>query len=200
VAADDFFSRWAKKADGATADVLQDAPLENAPPRPPPTLDDVAELDTSSDFSPFVAQGVDDVIKRLALKKLFSDPRFNIMDGLDTYIEDYNTFVPMTADMVAELNHAQLLMNPLAHLEQPFMQLVEAPIPKVTEDDDLVIAAGDDEIVEPEVINPDAAEEVAQNVDPEDDVAQVAEVIEPTILPAIDTTLLPTPVCPQSPS
>lgn len=190
MAADDFFSRWAKKTDSPTAEVVQDAPLEECAPRLPPTLDDVAELDASSDFSPFVAQGVDDVVKRLALKKLFSDPRFNIMDGLDTYIEDYNTFVPMTTVMVAELNHAKLLMNPLAHLEQPLMQMLETPLSEVVEDDDQTVAEIEDATVEPEVTNVDSGEDDALATVPVDLVAKVAE---STLLPAIVDPSSPTP-------
>ena len=33
--------------------------------------------------------GVDASVKNAALKKLFADPHFNVMDGLDTYIDDY---------------------------------------------------------------------------------------------------------------
>ena len=32
---------------------------------------------------------VDESLKRQALRKLFADPRFNVMDGLDVYIDDY---------------------------------------------------------------------------------------------------------------
>ncbi|MEO6746404.1 MAG: DUF3306 domain-containing protein, partial [Caldimonas sp.] len=61
-----------------------------APPAAPlPTLDDVALLTRGSDFSRFVQPGVAPGVKNAALKKLFSDPHYNIMDGLDTYIDDY---------------------------------------------------------------------------------------------------------------
>ena len=71
-----------------------------------PTLDDVATLSFESDYSGFVAQGVDKAVRRLALKKLFSDPHFKVMDGLDIYIDDYNIASPVAADMLAELRHA----------------------------------------------------------------------------------------------
>src|SRR5205807_492932 len=41
--------------------------------------------------------------KRAALKQLFRDPRFNIMDGLDTYIDDYTKADPIPPDIVADL-------------------------------------------------------------------------------------------------
>ena len=62
---------------------------------PPPTLDDVAQLTADSDYSRFVRSDVDDGVKRAAMKKLFADPHFNVMDGLDVYIDDYNKPDPL---------------------------------------------------------------------------------------------------------
>jgi len=47
--------------------------------------------------------GVDEDVKRAAIKKLFTDPHFNVMDGLDVYIDDYTNFEPLPADMLARL-------------------------------------------------------------------------------------------------
>jgi len=86
----------------------QPAPAE--PPAPAlPTMDDVAALTRESDYSRFVAPGVDDGIKRAAMKKLFSDPHFNVMDGLDTYIDDYNKPDPIPLAMLRQLNQSKLL-------------------------------------------------------------------------------------------
>ena len=79
---------------------------------PPPTLDDVARLTPESDFSAFVAQGVDKSVHRLALKKLFADPHFRVMDGLDMYMDDYNKPSPMSAAMLAALEHAKSALRP----------------------------------------------------------------------------------------
>ena len=46
-------------------------------------------------------------LKRAALKKLFSDPRFNVMDGLDTYIDDYTKAEPVSEELLAQLEHAR---------------------------------------------------------------------------------------------
>ena len=47
------------------------SPTEAAPPKPPPpTLADVAALTRESDFSRFVAPGVDGEVKNAALKRL----------------------------------------------------------------------------------------------------------------------------------
>jgi len=75
--------------------------------RPLPTLDDVAALDADSDFSAFVARGVDQAVRRGALKKLFADPHFKVMDRLDVYIDDYTTASPVSEAMLASLEHAK---------------------------------------------------------------------------------------------
>jgi len=80
---------------------------EPAPERPMPTMDDVATLDKDSDFSAFVARGVDQAVRRSALKKLFADPHFNVMDKLDVYIDDYTKPSPMSESMLASLEHAK---------------------------------------------------------------------------------------------
>ena len=82
-----------------------------APPAPPaPTLDDVAALVKDSDYTRFVAPGVDENVKRAALKKLFfSDPHFNVMDGLDVYIDDYGKPDPIPASMLRRLVQSHAL-------------------------------------------------------------------------------------------
>jgi hypothetical protein len=71
-----------------------------------PTMNDVALLGADSDYSAFVAQGVDKAVQRQAMKKLFSDPHFHVMDGLDIYMGDYNRPDPVSAAMLAALGHA----------------------------------------------------------------------------------------------
>ena len=126
-----FLRRWARvKASGGEAvaeaprPVVPAAPA--APPAPPavveparpvapvgdsvppaPTLEDAARLTPTSDFSAFVSQGVDKDVRRLALKKLFADPHFNVMDRLDMYMDDYNKPDPVSATMLAALEHAR---------------------------------------------------------------------------------------------
>lgn len=76
---------------------------------PPPTLDDVAQLTPTSDFSRFASAEVAPEVKNAAMKKLFSDPHFNVMDGLDVYIEDYGTPDPLPAQMLKSLASAEFL-------------------------------------------------------------------------------------------
>lgn len=76
---------------------------------PPPTLADVARLTPESDYSLFVRRGVDEDVRRAALKKLFSDPHYNVMDGLDIYIDDYSKPDPIPPAMLRQLAQSQLL-------------------------------------------------------------------------------------------
>ena len=76
---------------------------------PPPTLDEARALTPASDFSRFVAPGVDAEVKNAAMKKLFADPHFNVMDGLDTYIDDYGRADPIPKAMLRQMVQARLL-------------------------------------------------------------------------------------------
>ena len=81
-------------------------PVETAPP---PTLADVALLDHQSDYSRFVAPGVDSGVRNAALKKLFTDPHFNVMDRLDTYIDDYGQPDPLPEGMLRQMTQSRYL-------------------------------------------------------------------------------------------
>ena len=76
---------------------------------PLPTMADVALLSRDSDYSRFVASGVDDSVKHAAMKKLFADPHFNVMDGLDTYIDDYGQPDPIPMAMLRQMSQSKFL-------------------------------------------------------------------------------------------
>lgn len=86
-------------------------PVGQPPSQQPalPTLADIDSLTHESDFARFVAPEVSGEVRNAALKKLFSDPHFNVMDGLDTYIDDYNKPVPLPAAMLKKLAQAAYL-------------------------------------------------------------------------------------------
>ncbi|SSW65721.1 DUF3306 domain-containing protein [Achromobacter agilis] len=110
-----FLHRWSRRKIEARESELQDKPpvpevlaedapaLDDTPVAPPeqpaepalPTMDDVRALTADSDFSRFVIRGVAPDVKNAALKKLFADPHYNVMDGLDTYIDDYSQLAPL---------------------------------------------------------------------------------------------------------
>ncbi|HMA30283.1 MAG TPA: DUF3306 domain-containing protein, partial [Casimicrobiaceae bacterium] len=75
-----------------------DASPGDAVPLPP-----IESLTAESNFAAFMRPGVDEAIRRGALKKLFGDPRFNVMDGLDIYIDDYTRSDPVDPSLAREL-------------------------------------------------------------------------------------------------
>ena len=74
-----------------------------------PTLEDVLKLTKDSDYSAYVKPGIDPAVQQAAMQKLFSDPHYNIMDGLDIYIDDYSKPDPIPLEMLKQLNQSQLL-------------------------------------------------------------------------------------------
>lgn len=87
----------------------QPAAQPTAAPRPLPTLQDVQALTPESDFSSFVTRGVAPEVRNAAMKKLFSDPHFNVMDGLDVYIDDYTQPTPLPLSTLRQLASAKVL-------------------------------------------------------------------------------------------
>jgi Protein of unknown function (DUF3306) len=98
----------AHMADQAAVRLPQD-PAHDAAPPPPLTLDDVQALTPEADFSPFVARGVAPEVRNAALRKLFADPTFNVMDGLDIYIDDYSQPNPLPSSLARQLVSAQFM-------------------------------------------------------------------------------------------
>jgi hypothetical protein len=100
---EDFLRRWSRlKRESAAPPPVKKAEAETAVPLPPPD-----SLTFESDFKAFMHAKVEEGVKRAALKKLFSDPRFNVMDGLDTYIDDYTKSDTIPAEMLARLERAR---------------------------------------------------------------------------------------------
>lgn len=121
--ADGFLGRWSKRKAGLEADPPEkkvEAPKELSPvttaekiedEAPPlPTLDDVAKIDRfDPDFSAFMKPDVDPTVQQAALKKMFTDPHFNIMDGLDIYIDDYSKPDPLPPGMLERMVQSDML-------------------------------------------------------------------------------------------
>ena len=73
------------------------------------SLDDVRALTQESDFKPFMARNVGADVRNAAMKKLFTDPHYNVMDGLDIYISDYSIADPIPESMLRQMVGAKLL-------------------------------------------------------------------------------------------
>lgn len=153
-----FLSRWSRRKVQATrgpvaepevAPAVPPAPaleptLQPTPvpaPAPLPTLADVALLNRDSDFSRFVTPGIDEGVKRAAMKKLFADPHFNVMDGLDTYIDDYGKPDPIGIAMLRQMTQSKAL-HLFEHEEEEVPQSADPllatrdPVPDSPSDDD----------------------------------------------------------------
>jgi hypothetical protein len=119
----DFLRRWSRlkteartnlQPDGVPRPVPEPAPervqkddamREQAPPVPP-----VDTLNIDSDYRPFFHPKIEEGVRRAALKKLFSDPHFNVMDGLDVYIDDYSKSDPLPEGMLEQLEQAKKIL------------------------------------------------------------------------------------------
>jgi hypothetical protein len=118
-----FLSRWSRRKiearspeRDAAADEVAAAPAPapvdahpDAPPAGPAALPPVDSLTTESDFAPFMAPGVDGGVRQQALKTLFSDPRYNVMDMLDVYVDDYSKPDPLPDSWLENLEQVSRL-------------------------------------------------------------------------------------------
>jgi len=96
-----FLDRWSrlKREQPEDKPVVPEAKQEPAAPLPP-----VEELRADSDFAPFMNPKVDDATRRSALKKLFTDPHFNVPDPYEPYSADFTKSEPIPALMLAAIN------------------------------------------------------------------------------------------------
>lgn len=111
-----FLDRWSRLKDQAREESRQapeDAQDEKAgkDAKAPPELPPVEKLTPDSDFRPFLDPKVDEDTRRAALKKLFADARFNVIDEMDVYIDDYTKADPIPPAMLAALKQAQNILE-----------------------------------------------------------------------------------------
>ena len=108
-----FLARWSRLKREAEDQPPQEKAPEKAvdPKAPAPELPPLDKLTLDSDYRAFFHPKVDEDVRRAALKKLFSDPRFNVMDGLDVYIDDYSKTEPIPPAMLAGLRQAQKILE-----------------------------------------------------------------------------------------
>jgi hypothetical protein len=127
-----FLSRWLRRKSEAKAvvpletppelagSVAPDLPMDGeamqveaaqpaAAAREPAPLPPVESLTPDSDFAAFMRPEVDPSLKREAFKKLMEDPRFNVMDGLDVYIDDYSKADPLPEGWLEKMSQMRYL-------------------------------------------------------------------------------------------
>jgi hypothetical protein len=100
-----FLSRWSRLKREQPA-----APTQPQPQTPAPVLPAVESLTPESDFAGFMHPKVKDELRRLALKKLFSDPHFQTVDPFEPYSIDLTVAESIPPDMLEKLNQARTVL------------------------------------------------------------------------------------------
>lgn len=105
-----FLERWSRlKSQSQESDQASAGEDQATPPASPedarPPLPDLERLDQDSDYSAFLAPGVDAALRRTALRKLFRSPKFNVCDGLDDYCDDFTQFAPLGDVVTSDMRH-----------------------------------------------------------------------------------------------
>jgi hypothetical protein len=123
----------------------------------PPTLEDAESIDRfAPDFSSFMKPNVDPAVQQVAMKKLFSDPHFNIMDRLDIYIDDYSIPDPIPMEMLKRMVQSESLGL--------FRKFEDGPGAKVLAESEEEKAGEPEPIAEAEPIPAEITEASASNV------------------------------------
>jgi hypothetical protein len=104
--AEDFLRRWSRLKHAQAAE----KPVEKKDEQVPAPLPPIDKMTPDSDFTAFMQPKVEDALRRAALKKLFSDPRFNIPDPFEAYSGDWTGGEPIPEEMLATLNQARTLL------------------------------------------------------------------------------------------
>jgi len=98
------------KQELASKPEVQQSTPDTSEALPSATLDDVEKIDRfAPDFSAFMKPDVDPAVQQAAMKKMFSDPHFNVMDGLDIYIDDYSKPDPIPMEMLKRMVQSDML-------------------------------------------------------------------------------------------
>ena len=84
------------------------APPDTSAPRELPPLESLKGL--ASEYTEFLKPGVDENLRRSALKKLFSDPHFENFERFEAYCEDFTQGEPIPMAMLKTLEHAKGLL------------------------------------------------------------------------------------------
>jgi hypothetical protein len=98
-----FLGRWSRlKHADRHEEQLPEKPATDAPELPP-----ADKLTPESDFTGFMHPKVEDAVRRVALRKLFSDPHFNTPDPFEPFSGDWTVGEPISEKMLKALNQAR---------------------------------------------------------------------------------------------
>jgi hypothetical protein len=102
-----FLSRWSRLKREAPEKEKALEQKKAAEAQPAPALPPVESLTPQSEFTGFMHPQVEDKLRRLALKKLFSDPHFNTPDPFEPFSGDWTGGEPISPELLATLNQAR---------------------------------------------------------------------------------------------
>jgi hypothetical protein len=90
--------------DAAHAATPADAPPQDLPP--------LESLTAESDFRAFMQPGVDDALRRTALRKMWQNPVYGVVDELDPFRADFAAFTPLGDIVTSDMKfHAERLLR-----------------------------------------------------------------------------------------
>jgi len=101
---ENFLGRWSRLKRE------QPSPEKKEIQEKPPELPPVDKLTPESEFSGFMHPKVEDALRRVALRKLFSDPHFNTPDPFEPFSGDWTVGETIPDEMMAKLNQARTLL------------------------------------------------------------------------------------------
>jgi hypothetical protein len=114
-----FLARWSR--------LKREAPVPKEADAPAPLVPPIESLTPESDFAAFMNPKVKDELRRLALKKLFSDPHFKLADPFEPYSGDWTVGEPIPEEMLKTLAQARSVLFTEPEKKQPS---VEEPMAK----------------------------------------------------------------------
>jgi hypothetical protein len=105
-----FLSRWSrlKREAPPKAKALEEQKEVEA--QPAPALPPVETLTPESDFAGFMHPKVKEELRRVALKKLFSDPHFSTPDPFEPFSGDWTVAEPIANELLAKLNQTRSVL------------------------------------------------------------------------------------------
>lgn len=126
-----FLSRWSRRklntgddaADGEQALPADAAPAAGegeppaaapgeaaeAPPKTDADMPPLESIDGDSNLSDFFSSGVSEALRKAALRKLFHLPKYNVLDGLNDYDDDFRSFAALGDIVTADMRHREEL-------------------------------------------------------------------------------------------
>ena len=117
---ENFAARWSR----LKLDQKRELP-EKKDDSPAPALPPLDKLTPESDFTDFMHPKVEDALRRAALKKLFSDPHFNVPDPFEAYSGDWTGGEPIPDELLKALNQARTLLFPEEEKKQESVKVEE---------------------------------------------------------------------------